>query len=165
VDVGGKLSDNGENVFSDNDFDLYVLMDRAKSTISRSCDLEIAAYGITQEQAAIIDTILRANGSATISEIAEQTVKQSNSVATLVNRMVKSGLIKKERPSKNGKYIVSLTDKGKSVYEKVTRNAVSMAFSELSVEEKLMFFTVLNKLMEKARRMLGMDFKMPFLPP
>lgn len=165
MDEDGKLLKSGENVFSDNDFDLYVLMDRAKSTISRSCDLEIAAYGLTQEQASIIDTILRSNGSTTISEIAEQTVKQPNSVTTLVNRMVISGLIKKERSSKNGKYIVSLTEKGKSSYEKVTRNAISMAFSELSLEEKLMFFTVLNKLMEKGRRMLGMDFKMPFLPP
>jgi DNA-binding MarR family transcriptional regulator len=164
VDANNKLLNFESNVFSNNDFDLYVLMDRAKATISRSCELEVATFGFTQEQASILDTLLRGNGSATISEIAEATVKQTNSVASLVDRMVKNGLLKKERPSKSSKYIVSLTNKGKSSYEKVTKNAVSMAFSELSVEEKLMFFTVLNKLLEKGRRMLGMDFKLPFLP-
>jgi DNA-binding MarR family transcriptional regulator len=160
VNIKGNLPGN----FSNNDFDLYVLMDRAKATIARSCELELASYGVTSEQASILDTLTRANGSATIAEIAEATVKQTNSVTTMINRMVKNGLIQKERPNRNSKYIISLTEKGQSTYAKLTRNAVTLAFSEISEEEKVLFFHMLKRLMEKGRSMLGMDFKMPFMP-
>jgi DNA-binding MarR family transcriptional regulator len=157
-------TNRGDDDFTNNVFDLWVLMDRARLTIKRTSRLEVASYGLTAEQAGILDTLLRGGGSASIAEIVDATARQYNSVTTLVNRMAKTGLVRKKRNSKNGKYLVSITDKGKSMYGKLTRNAIEMAFSDLSVEEKQALFVILKKLLIKGRKMLGMDFKFPFLP-
>jgi DNA-binding MarR family transcriptional regulator len=155
---------SSNNSLSNNDFDLWVLMDRARSAISRSRELELAVYGITPEQAAILHTLQGQKGAATIAEIADMTVRQYNSVTTLVNRMAKNGLVKKKRSSRDKKYIVSITSKGQSTYEKLTRKSYEMAFSCLSLEDKQKLFLYLKKLLETGRKMLGMDFKPPFLP-
>jgi DNA-binding MarR family transcriptional regulator len=159
-----ESSDRENDTFTIDDFDLWVLMDRARMTVTRTSQLEVASYGLTLEQAGILDTLLRGDGSATIAEIVNATAKQYNSVTTLVNRMARTGLVRKKRNSKNGRYLVSITDKGKSMYGKLTRNAIEMAFSDLSVEEKQILFVILKKLLKKGRKMLGMDFKLPFLP-
>ncbi len=161
--MSDELSDIHGNRFSNNSFDLWILMSRLNSTINRSCELEVARFGLSPEQAGILDTLLRADGSAGIAEIADATVRQYNSVTTLVNRMIKIGLIKKERTSKNGKYQVSLTPKGRNLVSILPKNAAEMVFSDLSVEEKQKLFDVLSNLLEKSRNLLGMDFIPPFL--
>lgn len=150
--------------FSDNNFDLWVLMDRTRSTINRSCELELAVYDMTPEQAGILDTLVRLGGSASVAEIAETTMRQFNSVTTLVNRMVLSGLIEKHRSSNGKKYIISITSKGMTTHKNITSKAIEIAFSCLSTEERHAMFLSLRKLMDMGRKMLGMDFKLPFLP-
>jgi DNA-binding MarR family transcriptional regulator len=156
--------ENDNETFTINDFDLWVLMDRARMTIGRTSQLEVASHGLTIEQAGILDELLRGHGSATIAEIVNATGKQYNSVTTLVNRMVKNGLVEKKRNGNSGRYLILMTDKGKEMYGKLTRNAIEMAFSDLTMEEKQMLFNILKKLLKRGRKMLGVDFKLPFLP-
>ena len=153
---------SGRKLLSNN-FELWVLLDHVRSIISRSREMELAVYGLTPEQAAVLDTLLKSNGSATIVEIAESIIRKYNSVSTLVSRMAKIGLVKKKKTSDGKKFIVSITEKGRTTYEKVPRNSIEMAFSELTKEENRMLVQLLNKLLERNRTLLGMDFKPPFL--
>jgi DNA-binding MarR family transcriptional regulator len=135
-----------------------VLLERARSAYSRMRELELAKYGLTSEQAAVLHTLQSKGGSATNSEIAYAIIRQYHSVASIVSRMEKIGLVKKKRSENGVKYTVSITEKGKRDYEKVPRNSIKMFFEDLSVEDKEYLAKILQKLIGKGRNMLGMDY-------
>ena len=98
-----------------------------------------------------------------MNQIASFTQRQRHSVSTLVNRMEKVGLVKKVKVPREKVYKVIMTKKGKERYEQVTRNSIEMIFSALSAADKRQFVIYLNRLQKKARSLLGLDFKPPFL--
>lgn len=155
--------EDGLNPFSLSDFDLGVLFERTRSTYARTRELELAQYGLTPEQAAVMHTLQSKGGSSTNDEIANLTIRQYHSVASIVNRMEKVGLVKKEKNKKNKKFIISVTEKGANKYSQVPRNSIRMLFEDLSPEEKQQLAAALQKIMSKGRKMLGLDHKMPFL--
>ena len=145
-------------------FDLWVMFDHASFAIARTRALELANFGLTIEQAAVLHDLIRRGGSATLSEIAESTMRQYHSVSTLVNRMTKAGLTKKVKYSDTKKYQVSITEKGFDIYSKVSRNSIEMTFSVLSPSNQKVFAKQLQHLIARARNLLGLDYKHPFLP-
>ncbi len=103
------------------------------------------------------------DGSATLDEITENTMRQYHSVSTLVNRMAKLGLVKKVKYSDTKKFQVSITDKAMNIYSKASANSLDMIFSVLSPNDQKAFAQYLQQLTEKARSVLGLDYKHPFL--
>lgn len=146
-----------------NDAYVWGLLEHARSLIFRARELELAQFGITIEQMSILHAILINDGSATIDEVASITVRQHNSVSTLVNRMIKSGLIKKVKPLHEKKYLLLMTDKAHRTVEKIPRKSIEMAFSCLSKEEKAQLATSLEHLTENGHELLGHNFNLPFL--
>jgi DNA-binding MarR family transcriptional regulator len=108
--------------------------------------------------------LLDKGGSATMHEISNITMRQHNSTSTLIKRMLKQGLVGKEKMSTGKRYKISITKKGQSIYEKVTRISINMAFSALSPKEKQRLAACLRQLIDKGRDMLGLDQTFPFLP-
>jgi DNA-binding MarR family transcriptional regulator len=147
----------------DIDFELWTQLDHSRCAMVRARELELFQFGITQEQAGVLHTLLANGGSLTNAEIADIMIRQNNSVTTLVTRMEKLGLVKKKKPANQTKIIVSVTPKGRSIYESVTNKSIRMAFSDLSLEDKQKLIKYLKHLTEQGRRMLGMDQKLPFL--
>jgi DNA-binding MarR family transcriptional regulator len=145
------------------DYDLGVLLERTRSAFSRMRELELAQHNLTPEQTAILHTIISKGGSATCEEIASDIIRQYHSVTTIVNRMLKIGLVRKEKKPNQKKFLVYITEKGESMYENVPRNSVEMIFSELSREEKRQLATSLQKLLNKGREILEIDRVLPFL--
>ena len=119
--------------------------------------------GLTREQASVLDELVRLGGSATSAELIEATMRQHHSVTTLINRMIKRGLVKKKKTSYKNKHLVSITEQGRIIYEQITRNSIEIAFSEFSEEDKQRLAEYLNMLVKKGRNMLGIDYKPPFL--
>ncbi len=148
---------------SDIDFQLWMELDHARSALSRARELELAQFDLTLEQAGVLYTLLEKGGSTANTEIADEMIRQYNSVTTLVNRMEKLGLVKKEKTSSNRKYIVSITEKGRNMYQRATDKSIHMGFSDLSPEEKNQLFSFLTQVVKKTRNILGMDSKLPFL--
>jgi DNA-binding MarR family transcriptional regulator len=142
------------------DFELGVLLERA---YARMRELELAQYGISSEQAAILHTLQSQGGSATNDEIANIIIRQYHSVASIISRMEKIGLVKKEQSKKSKKFIISITEKGITQYAGVSRNSICMYFEDLSPEEKLQLANALYKALRKGRKMLGLDDRLPFL--
>lgn len=160
----GKGMERITDIKEDVDFELWKSLDHVHSAISRSRELEMKQHGITPEQAGVLRTLIEKGGFTTNAEIADVMVRQYNSITTLVNRMEKSGLVKKEKINNDRRFIVSITPKGRSICEKITINSVHMAFSGLSLEEKQKLASYLENIMEKSRSMLLLDRKLPFLP-
>ena len=148
---------------TDIDFQLWMLLDHARSAISRARELELAQYGLTPEQAGLLRTLLDNSDSATNVEIADSMIRQYNTITTLVNRAARMGLVRKKKSSKGRKYLVLITPKGKDIYQKVTFNSIRIAFSEFNVSEKQQLTSYLKRTTDKARNMLGMDNRLSFL--
>jgi DNA-binding MarR family transcriptional regulator len=145
------------------DFELGVLLERARSVYARMRELEIARFGLTAEQAAILHVLQSKGGSATNDEIANTIIRQYHSVASIVSRMAKLGLVKKEKVKNRQKYIISITPKGASTYRKVSRNSIKMIFMDLSAADKAQMASFLRTVIAKGRGILGLDHVLPFL--
>jgi DNA-binding MarR family transcriptional regulator len=144
-------------------FDLWVIMDSAHFAISRSRFLEIAQFGLTPEKAQILH-ILQTNANALAqSRLSDYTMRQHHSVSSLINRMIKEGLLKKVKYPGERTFTVLTTKKGKDKYSKLTRVSVDMIFSSLSAEERRKLFSLLSHLLDKSRDLLGIDYEPPFL--
>lgn len=158
-----NIQENSINASSISDFELGILFECTRSTYARTRELELAQYGITPEQAAVLCTLQFKGGSATNDEIANLTIRQYHSVASIVNRMEKNGLVKKSKNENNRKFVVSITKKGTSKYSPIPRNSIRIFFKDLSPEEKQQLANILRKMMVRGRKMLGLDSKVPFL--
>ena len=161
--IRDKTKKNEDESFRTQDFQLYVLLDRARSIISRSRELELAQYGLSPEQAAVLHVLQSMGGSATIAELANTLVRQYNTATTIVNRMANLGLVRKIKPQESKKFTVTITEQAQNIYENVSFNSLEMVFSCLDSEQKKQLVINLEELIKKGRDILGIDFKPPFL--
>ena len=143
---------------------LYGLLDQTRETIFKAVELELGQYQISAPQVKIMHMLAQGNGGMTLSELASGTVRELNSISTLIGRMQKKGLVKKIKKPGDDKGCVSLTDKGRDMYNNmITEQSIYLIFDALTDEEKRKLGVLLQKLQSKARALLGLDYKPPFL--
>ena len=160
-----KDKKNGqESVDLEGNLKLWVLLDQTAFAVARNRDLELKQYGLTPAQAAVLYTLENYNGQATQNEISQFTMRQHHSVSTLINRMVDRGLVEKVQLPNGSGSLVSITKKGRNIYANTNRSSVEMIFSVLSEEEREQYAIFLKRLLKKARNLLGIDYRPPFLP-
>lgn len=165
-----KLAHNGvqkirEQKKNDPDINLYILLDQVDSIVTNAIELELKHLHLTQPQARVLTMLSREDKPATIEELSKWTLKEFNSVSTLINRMEKKDLIKKIKKPGDLKTYVTLTEKGSYLYhQQVTERSIHLIFEKLSDEEKEQLDMVLKKLRDTTRDLLGMDYRPPFLP-
>jgi DNA-binding MarR family transcriptional regulator len=148
-----------------NDAYVYGLLEHARSLITRARELELAQHGITREQMSILHAILINDGSATIEEIASFIIRQHNSVSTIVSRMSKLGLVKKEKLPHEKKYLVLVTEKAKKIVDSMPWKSIELIFAGLSLNEKQQLATYLEHLVSTGHEIMGHNFTLPFLSP
>jgi DNA-binding MarR family transcriptional regulator len=149
--------------FTLTDFELGVLLERTRSAYSRIRELELAQFGLSPEQAAILHTLQSKGSFATSDEIANNIIRQYHSVTSIVNRMEKNGLVEKVKTKRGRKYLIYITQKGENLYNSVPRHSIEMVLSGLIPEEKQQLAVGLQKMLSQGREMLGMNNKYPFL--
>lgn len=150
---------------NDPDINLYILLDQVDSIITNAVELEIKHLRLTQPQARVLTMLSREGKPATIEELANWTLKEFNSVSTLINRMEKKDLIKKIKKPGDLKTYVTLTEKGSFLYHhQITERSIHLIFEKLSAAEKTQLDSILKKLRDTTRDILGMDYRPPFLP-
>jgi DNA-binding MarR family transcriptional regulator len=152
-----------KDLFSDVDMGLFILLDHARCIIARSRELELAQYGLTPEQTAVLFTLIIKGGSAATDEIADITMRQYNATSSLVNRMSKQGLVEKTKLADSKKFNVSITEKGRIMYSRATNNSIKLAFSDFSKIDKQKLSEYLQTLIDRGRSSLLLDQKLPFL--
>ena len=146
-----------------NDAYLWGLLKHSTAIISRARELELAHYKITMEQMSILHALLINDGSAAIDEIAAIIVRQHNSVSTIVSRMSKQGLVKKEKLPHEKKYRVQITDKARKIVVSMPWKSIEMIFAGLSLNEKKQLATYLEQLVSAGHNILGHNNNLPFL--
>jgi len=132
--------------------------------IARARTIELTRYGLTREQSHVLRIMYEAGRPLTINEIATHVLRKHNSVSIIIRRMERNKLVQRVKTYDNRQYQITLTPKGRELFEKMPTNSITMAFSALSDEEKEILLSYLKKLEDKVRGMLGLDYRMPFLP-
>jgi DNA-binding MarR family transcriptional regulator len=144
-------------------FNMFVLYITTGDAITNAAELELAQYGVNFPQARILFMLNRENRPVTIQELSQWVLRELNSVSILINKMETAGLVQKTRIPGDKKTYISLTDGGSELFNRITSKAPDMIFSALTDSERKELETYLKKLLKKARNLLGMDFKPPFL--
>ena len=143
---------------------LYGLLDQTREAIFKAVELELGQYQMSAPQVKIMHMLAQGNGGMTLSELANGTVRELNSISTLIVRMQKKDLVKKVKEPGDDRTYVTLSDRGKDIYNNtITERSIYLIFDALSEEEKKEFAALLRKLQSKARALLGLDYKPPFL--
>ncbi len=143
----------------DTDLALWRFLNHTAFVINRSRRKELARYGLTLEQAYVLDILHHNRGSATIQDIVKITLRRHHSISTLVNRMAAQGLVKKVRSASDArKYNVTITAKGRTLFRTMTRDSIKDIFSCLSAGEKEGLDKGLKKLLFKAFQALDKKY-------
>ncbi len=149
----------------DPEINLYILLDQTDGIVTNAVDLELKHLRMTQPQVRVLTMLSRQDRPVTLDELANWTLKEFNSVSTLVNRMEKKGLVSKIKKEGDLKAYVVLTEKGSELYHKqVTERSIHLIFEKLTAEEKNQLDLLLKKVRDTTRDLLGLDYRPPFLP-
>ena len=149
---------------NDPEINLAILFGHAFILMCNAIEMELRQFKTNQSQIRVMCLLSRENRPVTIDELADWSLTGSNSVATLISRMEKKGLIKKTRKNGDLKTYITLTEKGSTLYHlEVTEQAIHLILNKLSPEEKEQFEATLKKIRDNTRDFLGLDFKPPFL--
>ena len=143
---------------------LHALLDSTRETIQKAVKMELAQYQMSQSQVKVMHMLAQSEEGLTPGQLSESAIRELNSITTLINRMQKKGLVTKVKKDGDHKTYVVLTDKGFDIYNNtVTERSITLIFDTLSDEEKSQLTSLLSKLQTKARNLLGLDYKPPFL--
>ena len=147
----------------DHDFNLSRLLFQTRHAMFKARDRELAKYGITTEQAAVLFCVKANKYHPTLAEISRWLIRESHTITNLVKRMEQAGLVKKYADLKKKNHVrVSLTEKGEEAFEKsIIREHYHRVMAVLSQEERQVLWSSLQKLRDEALKEIGMD-KPPF---
>ena len=149
---------------AEEDFKLWKFLGHTSYVISRLRDIELAQCGLTAEQAYVLDILEVNGGVTTIGQIVDMTLRPHNTVSTLIARMAKKGLLKKKKNMTDKRtYEIIITEDGKDLFQKITRQSIVAAFSILSKDEKKTLGATLARLLDRAYELSGKhyDFAKP----
>jgi MarR family transcriptional regulator for hemolysin len=144
-------------------YSLWVLLNQARDSMRRARDAELAEFGISTRQGAVLFIIMANGGIATPTEISKWLLKEPHTVSAILSRMEKNGLVKKtQSDGRKGRINVSLTEAGKQAYLK-TEKAMSIneIFTCLSQKEQEQLGTMLKRIRDMALNFTART-KVPF---
>jgi DNA-binding MarR family transcriptional regulator len=151
---------------TDLDYNLWALFRQTRDAMVKARDRELEKHGTSSIQAAVLFTVQDIGPEATPAEISRRLVREPHSISGLLSRMEKQGLIKrvKDLPKRN-MVRITLTTKGKELYEYSKQRAtMHEIMSEISGEEKKVLQDYLQRLRDKALKLAGIGYEMPFPP-
>jgi DNA-binding MarR family transcriptional regulator len=149
---------------NDPEINLYILLDQANSIVTNAVELELKRLHMTQPQVRVLTMLSREDRPVTLDELANWTLKEFNSVSTLINRMENKGLVEKIKKEGELKTYIVLTEKGSNLYHtQVTERSIHLIFEKLSTKEQQQLYNLLRKVRDTTRDLLGLDYRPPFL--
>jgi DNA-binding MarR family transcriptional regulator len=161
----GEINRIREIKRKDHDINLFILLHQLSTLMTNAVDIEIRHLRITQPQVSVLTMLSRQERPVTLDELANWCLKEFSSIFTLINRMEKKGLVTKTKNIEDAKTYVAMSKKGSIMYHQlVTEKSIHLIFNKLTEDEKTQLETLMKKLRDNARDLLGLDFRPPFLP-
>ncbi len=120
-------------------------------TLLKQCeDKTIEEHGLTTEQYAVLVSIVYLGEPTRITDIARWLERSTNSISMIVDRMVKVGLVKRKRDTKDRRIVyVTMTSKAENAFKPATRatfEVVRKIMLSLSHEDKNSLHNLLGTL-------------------
>jgi DNA-binding MarR family transcriptional regulator len=109
---------------ADEFFVLWVLLAQVKDALSKARHRELDRFNINRERRAILWAIQNSGGKSTPVQIARLLLRELNSVSEMLKRMEKEGLVERGQRSGKSSLAVTLTRKGKEVFDQSRNNPV-----------------------------------------
>jgi DNA-binding MarR family transcriptional regulator len=143
----------------DKDYELWLLLTRARYAVYRARERELQRYGLTPEQAQVLAILHYSEEKVSPGSLAQLVLLKPHTMSALINRMEKKGLVKKVNDLERKNMVrVTLTEKGKKAHEITSkRSPIHHVMSVLSEEESEQFHQTLNKILNKAGEELGLN--------
>jgi len=153
-----------KDIFEDPDFKLWVILMQASDVFAKARAKEVNRYGITYRQSGALFLLAASGGESTISELSRWLMREPHSILIIVNRMVKDGLITKERAKGGrGRTKIVITEKGRQTYNRCLKHtAITQVLSVLSLKEKEQLFESLRKIRDQAFEVLSEISQLPY---
>jgi DNA-binding MarR family transcriptional regulator len=137
---------------------------QVRNVVYKAREKELHQYEITPEQAGALFAIHTMGKEATISALGTWLVREPHSVASLLNRMERNGLIVKKKAQgvrKSATY--ALTPKGEKIYShSIKRESIRKAMSALSRQERYSMESYLRKILYAALSDMANEMKPPW---
>ena len=150
---------------SDQNFDDWIamrmLIRQTRDAINRIREDELSPHGISPSQAVVLLVINSIGKKATPAEISRWLFRQPHSVAGILNRMERNGLIRKTKDLDRKNMIrIGMTKKGQRAYrDSFKRESSSKVINCLSQKERQQLKSLLEKLRNRAFEELGVKDK------
>jgi DNA-binding MarR family transcriptional regulator len=148
----GKSRSMKKSHSEDKDFNLWVMLEQARTAVGTARDKELYQYKVSFMKAAVLYIVNAIGSEATPAEISRWILRRSHSVSGLLERMEKDGLIKKAKDLPRRNLVrVTLTDKGKQILKETTkRESIHNVMSVLSASEQEQLYSMLQRLRDRA---------------
>ncbi len=126
---------------------IWLLLRRVGDTLALCQDSVYGKYGLTTEQFGILAS-LKSRGPLRPSDLSQILERTPNSISMLIDRMVKSGLVRRTRDRKDRRTVtVSLTGKGEAAVEPAVPAGwefIHQILSSLSINDQRSFADMLE---------------------
>ncbi|HEX7474660.1 MAG TPA: MarR family transcriptional regulator [Dehalococcoidales bacterium] len=136
--------------------ELWSLFDRTRFAIGRLRELELARYGLSIEQSAVLYIITNWGGSVVAKDLENATMRQHHSISSLINGMNKTGLVRKVKTPGEKRFTIEITEEGHNFYSQATTASLQESISVLSAKDRQQLIAFLVALLEHSRRLLGL---------
>ena len=137
---------------------LYRLLVVVREATQKAVKSDVAKHGILPRQAAVLVTLINIGREATPRELSENLLRESHSMAEILIRMERRGLVRRIKNPGNGRITIAITEKGKQFAKIINENkSVSHLMSCLTREEQEQLYHCMKKLAEKSLKLMGKD--------
>lgn len=130
--------------------DVLVALLQLQSTIERRSDAFFAPYGLTSAQFNILNLLAFHDGRMEQLDLVDRLLVGKSSVSVVINRMVRSGFIKREdHPKDRRQVILALTAKGRNLWRKIAKtyeSGVDQIFGNIPLSRRQRFIDDLEML-------------------
>ncbi len=132
----------------------WLLLHQTYKVILKCEDKVFAKYGISTEQHSVLIAIKYIEEPVTPTEVGKWLDRNTNSVSLIIDRMVKAGLVRRERNLRDRRSVqLVITESGKEILDHATVAGwvlVKEMLSQLSEEEMNTLIRLLKTVREKA---------------
>jgi DNA-binding MarR family transcriptional regulator len=145
------------NSHLEKEYNLWILLNHTRHAIYRARELELDKDNITVEQARLLYVFDGLKGQGTPTEIAKYLFRESHTISSLIDRMVKKDLVKRVKDPCNKKIVrVMLTPRGQGLLQKTTViDSIHRIMYGLNNEQLVQLKTCLDILMQRASQQIG----------
>lgn len=134
--------------------DLVFALFRARQSIYRLSEKEVAKYGVTLEQATVM-RLIHANRDITLDEICRIMIREHHTISSLIRRMSRKNLVTIKK-GERGRIKLALSDKGAEILERIEASRYREGFiSMLNAEEKQQLAGYLKRITDAALQKAG----------